>query len=634
MMRLWAFALLLAAESTAQPSSTREKLLKLETRASLLHVTAHPDDEHGAMLTLLSRGRGARVALVSLTRGEAGANAIGSELFDGLGWIRAEELAAAGRHYGLDALYFTRLADYGYSKRLSEAVGKWGREEALRDLVQVIRKERPLVVVSRFQGSERDGHGQHQFAGMLAREAFHAAGDGSLFSEAGAPYQPLKLYVGGVREEEDWNVVIDTGEYDPWLSDSYENVARRGLSLQRSQTGGRVHPVEGSLRRYYKRVASLVDAPEKESSFFDGIDTSVAASVERERLASAVRASDGIRFSALAKPKGAADFATMGPVVPGDVFDLRLAFWNGSRSPARLEAVNLVLAEGWHAREEPLAAVELAPNETWSRVIEVRLDEDAATWRPHIERESIAESRYRGAEWFRGAPAAMATAEAQYQLQGVELSARDVVKRFDAQLPFGDVARELVALPALSVAARPRLAILPTGTVANPLEISVEVRNHASRTLRGRVSLELPEGFRSEPAFRDLDLNARQVNRFSFQVDAPSSVEDDRRIRVVVASEGRSYRELCDPIEHRDLETRYLVTPAEVRLMGIDVRGVSGLAVGYVEGVGDEIPEAVEALGATVDRLSAEDLATKPMGGYGHRSRNTRLRGARGHRHP
>jgi LmbE family N-acetylglucosaminyl deacetylase len=243
-------AILLAAATSAQ------------TGASLLHVTAHPDDEHGGMLTLLSRGQGVRVVLLSLTRGEAGANAIGPELFDGLGWIRAEELAAAGRFYGLDALYFTRLADYGYSKRLSEAEEKWGKEEALRDVVSIIRRERPLVVVSRFQGNERDGHGQHQFAGVIAREAFRAAGDGARFPEAGNPWEPLKLYMGGMREDEDWNVVVDSGVYDPRLGDSYENVARQGLALQRSQTAGRIRPVEGSFRRYYRRVESLVETKE------------------------------------------------------------------------------------------------------------------------------------------------------------------------------------------------------------------------------------------------------------------------------------------------------------------------------------------------------------------------------------
>jgi len=609
MMRLWLLGLLIATESFAQPSTPREKLMKLGTRASLLHVTAHPDDEHGGMLTLLSRGQGARVALVSLTRGEAGANAIGPELFDGLGWIRAEELAAAGRYYGLDALYFTRLADYGYSKRLSEAVEKWGMEESLRDLVQIIRSERPLVVVSRFQGNERDGHGQHQFAGVLAREAFHAAGDEVLFPEAGAPFQPLKLYVGGVREDEDWNVVVDSGEYDPWLSDSYENVARKGLSLQRSQNGGRVHPVEGSFRRYYRRIASHVEAPDKESGFFDGIDTSVPASVERERLAAAIRASSGIRFSATARPKGAADFETMGPVVPGDIFEVRLSFWNGSRSTARLLSVRLDLSRGWHARGEPVAH-ELAPNETWSRVIEVRLDEDAATWRPHVERDSIAESRYRGEEWFLGAPPPMAAAEMDYELHGVRLSAREVVKRFEARLPFGDVARDLVALPPVSVSARPRLA-------AGPLDsVTADVRNHRARNLTGTVALDLPAGFRSEPAVHDLELAPGQSKRFSFAVTASSSVDGERRIRVVVAAEGRSYSESYEPIEHRDLETRYLVTPADVRLVGVDVRVAEGIAVGYVEGVGDEIPEAIEALGVTVDRLSAQDLAARPLAGY------------------
>jgi hypothetical protein len=390
--------------------------------------------------------------------------------------------------------------------------------------VRIIRSERPLVIVSRFQGNERDGHGQHQFAGVLAREAFHAAGDGALFPEAGAQFQPLKLYVGGIREDEDWNVVVDSGEYDPWLSDSYENVARKGLSLQRSQNGGRVHPVEGSFRRYYRRVASRVEAPDKESGFFDGIETSVPPTLERERLAPAMLASSGIRFSATARPKGAADFETMGPVVPGDAFEVRLSFWNGSRSTARLFSVRLDLARGWHAPDEPVA-LELAPNETWSRVTEVRLDEDAATWRPHVERDSIADSRYRGEEWFRGAPPPMAVAEMEYELRGIRFTAREVVKRFEAQLPFGDVARELVALPPLSVSVRPRLAARTLDSV------TAEVRNHAARNLTGTVTLDLPEGFRSEPAVHDLDLAPRQSKRFSFAVTASSSVDGERRMR-------------------------------------------------------------------------------------------------------
>ena len=114
-----------------------QKLLKLQTTASVMHTTAHPDDEHGGLLAELSRGRGARVALLTLNRGESGDNAIGSELFDAVGLIRTEELLTAGRYYGLDRQYFTTMIDYGFSKRLEETLAKWGRENVLRDLVRI-----------------------------------------------------------------------------------------------------------------------------------------------------------------------------------------------------------------------------------------------------------------------------------------------------------------------------------------------------------------------------------------------------------------------------------------------------------------------------------------------------------------
>jgi LmbE family N-acetylglucosaminyl deacetylase len=260
-------------------SGTWQKLLKLKTTASLLQTTAHPDDEHGGVLTRLSRGDGARVALVSLTRGESGDNAIGSELFDALGLIRTEELLIAAEHYGLDELYFATLTDYGYSKRLDEALGKWGKEAVLRDLVRVIRTTRPFVVVSRFQGTGRDGHGHHQAVGLVSQEAFERAADPDAFPEQIAaglrPWQPLKLYIGGVRENEDWTLRTNAGEYSPWLGSSYQDLSNLGLSYQRSQMAGRRRASTGDVFGYYQRVKSGVEAPAKEESFFDGIDTSL-----------------------------------------------------------------------------------------------------------------------------------------------------------------------------------------------------------------------------------------------------------------------------------------------------------------------------------------------------------------------
>src|SRR5262245_687424 len=257
-----------------------EKIQKLKTTASVLHGTAHPDDEHGGVLAKLSRGDGARVILLTLTRGESGDNAIGPQLFDALALIRTDELLTADKYYGVDEQYFSTMIDYGFSKRLDETTEKWGLENAFRDVVRVIRMTRPWIVLSRFQGNARDGHGNHSAAGLLSQQASEAAGDPSRFPEQIAeglrPWSPLKVYMGGVRADENWTVRIDSGEYSPWLGDSYANVASFGLSFQRSQNGGRFAPAAGPRYTYLTRTASRVKAPEKESSIFDGVDTTYA----------------------------------------------------------------------------------------------------------------------------------------------------------------------------------------------------------------------------------------------------------------------------------------------------------------------------------------------------------------------
>src|SRR6266850_2262780 len=101
-----------------------QSLKKLHTRASLIMVTAHPDDEDGGMLAYESRGRGTRVALLTLNRGEGGANVMSNDFFDALGLVRTMELLNAGRYYGVDQ-YWTRVIDYGFSKTKAESISHW-----------------------------------------------------------------------------------------------------------------------------------------------------------------------------------------------------------------------------------------------------------------------------------------------------------------------------------------------------------------------------------------------------------------------------------------------------------------------------------------------------------------------------
>jgi RNA polymerase sigma factor (sigma-70 family) len=148
-----------------------QTLLKLHTRASLLMVTAHPDDEDGGMLTYESRGQGARVALLTLNRGEGGQNVMSDDFWDALGLVRTEELLAADRYYDVKQ-FWSSVVDFGFSKTVGEALSQWGHDRVLSDVVRVVRMSRPLVITSTFVGGPTDGHGHHAASGEMAQEVF------------------------------------------------------------------------------------------------------------------------------------------------------------------------------------------------------------------------------------------------------------------------------------------------------------------------------------------------------------------------------------------------------------------------------------------------------------------------------
>ncbi len=243
----------------------------------VLVVGAHPDDEDTALLAELDRHRGVRAAYLSLTRGEGGQNLIGPELGKGLGLIRTGELLAARRLDGAEQ-FFTRAYDFGYSKTAEETFRHWPREALLNDVVWVLRLFRPHVVVSVFSGTEADGHGQHQVAGVVTREAFRAAADPERFPEhmewGARPWRPLKLYRRAWRDPENATLRISTGDYDPLLGRSPFQLAMESRSQHRSQDFGVAQPPGPRTTRLLlleDRVGAPADAP-----LFAGIDTGLA----------------------------------------------------------------------------------------------------------------------------------------------------------------------------------------------------------------------------------------------------------------------------------------------------------------------------------------------------------------------
>lgn len=284
-------------------------LRSLRTRASILHVVAHPDDEDGGMLAYETRGQGVRGALLTLNRGEGGQNEMSADLDDALGLVRTEELLAADRYYGVDQ-YWSSVADFGFSKTREEAIEKWRHDRVLADAVRVVRMTRPLVLTSVFVGAATDGHGQHQVAGQVNQEAYLYAGDPTKFPEqireGLRPWTPLKVYARvpifqatpkGMYDyaidkyvpvrffdyvQQKWstatpstNITIPEGDYSPAAGLSYTQIARTGWGFQKSQNGGGITPPPAPASSAYHRYGSQVSSPERETSFFDGIDVTL-----------------------------------------------------------------------------------------------------------------------------------------------------------------------------------------------------------------------------------------------------------------------------------------------------------------------------------------------------------------------
>jgi LmbE family N-acetylglucosaminyl deacetylase len=392
------------------------RLRQLDGVKRVLMIAAHPDDEDTSLLATLARGWGAETAYLSLTRGDGGQNAIGPELWEGLGVVRTGELEAARRLDGAEQ-FFTRAFDYGFSKSAEEAFSLWPREELLADVVWIIRKYRPHVIVSVWSGTPRDGHGQHQASGIIAQEAYRVAGDPTRFPEQFAlgveAWAPSKLYEsarGGGRgggAPPVGALTVETGRLDPLLGRSLQQLSAASRSEHRSQEMGSAQapgPRSTGVRLLDSRVGNA-------EGIFAGIDTTLvglasslppaAATTTRRELeayrSAIARAGEGMGLDpssvvdelgeAIARLEAARASAGNGApselrlalarkaelateaflaaagasfdvradddlIVPGEVVRVRASLWNGGPLTLARPNVGLAAGEGW--RVEPV----------------------------------------------------------------------------------------------------------------------------------------------------------------------------------------------------------------------------------------------------------------------------------------
>lgn len=280
LIKIAALFLLLAPAVFAQPTQTgvadiKQEFKKLNVLGSVLYVAAHPDDENTKLLAYLAQEKHYRTGYLSLTRGDGGQNLIGNEQSELLGLIRTQELLAARRTDGAEQ-FFTRANDFGFSKGPDETLQIWDREKVLSDVVWVIRKFKPDVIICRFPTDGRGGHGHHTSSAIIAQEAFAAAADPKRFPEQlqfVQPWQAKRLLwntfnFGGANTTSESQFKIDIGVYNPLLGKGYGEIAAESRSNHKSQGFGTARQ-RGQSFEYFETI--LGDAPHED--LMDGVNT-------------------------------------------------------------------------------------------------------------------------------------------------------------------------------------------------------------------------------------------------------------------------------------------------------------------------------------------------------------------------
>ena len=657
-----------------------ESLLRLRTTATVLHITAHPDDEDGGLLTWLARGQGVRTGLLTLTRGEGGANLIGPEQFDALGLVRTDELLAADRYYGVDQ-FFTRAADFGFSKRLDETFDHWGKENVLRDCVRVVRLYRPDVIISRFSGDARDGHGNHQAAGVLSAEVFQAAADPALFPEQFReglrPWKVRKLY-RSARANDPGAIRIDTGVYDPMIGMSYAQVASIGLSFQRSQgSGGRPAHPGPAISAIVLAQAGIPDKPAQESTMFDGMDTTlralgdlapalnlgvVLAEIDKD-VARAIDEFDARDPSRVLEPHIVPALRNLRAVIRNvsdasldEDLKYDLLFRLRNKEDEFMRAGNLLAAISLEVTADPRGPVtpgqkfrvtSALTNRSLARIENVELGLSVRgqiqfsakpgqcdllgyneRFEQQFEASAADDAEYTRPYFSRKDPyRENVYHDDQAQYADLPYAPPEIVGtatyrvggvRFNYSQPAQNAEGRLVSIaPPVSVAIEPAAGVIPTSRRA----VSADVRARILSNLDGagdvKIHLELPAGWAGSPPDAQLHFtHPGEIQMVEFRLTAPQIAARAYTVAAVAEYAGRQYRDGYQAIEHRDLETRHLYRPAAATLDGVDVRIAPNLKVGYVMGSGDAAPEALAQLGIKPQLLSPDDLAQANLAAF------------------
>ncbi len=635
----WLLGLLLsfgaagASQGQLSPSGTggvaalAGTLRQLGSNKRVLMIGAHPDDEDTQLLVLLSRGMGAQAAYLSLTRGEGGQNLIGPELGPELGIIRTEELLAARELDGARQ-FFTRAYDFGFSKSVEETFRFWPRDSILKDVVDIIRRFRPQIIIAVFSGTPADGHGHHQVSAILARQAFDLLRDST--------WGPQKFYRSTRGDPTATTLTLPVGTLDPILGQSYFQVAMASRSRHRSQDMGQLQrpgPAASGVALLATRtgVGGLGSGTGGvETSIFAGVDTAMrvtgyAALIDSARAALTpwrpsttlpylVRAlrlvgtADTVQRALLERAIATAAGVTIdgtaddGIVTPGERLQIEVTVWNTGDSTVRVDSIAVPAPAGWSLERLELGAPTVAPGTLLTRRFVLTVAKDAERTQPYFLRRPRTN---RGGlyDWstaspdVRGLPFEPPPVAARVRLfiggEPVALT-REVVYRYRDQA-IGEVRRPLFVTRDVDVAIAPDELLWPIdGGSREPRHFTVTVTNRARGPASVRTAVTPPAGWPPVPP-ESLAFTREDETKSVLVTVAPPTA-DSIKPGAYDLRAGSGWLEIID---YPHIRPRALTRPsvAQIRAARVALPGLSH--VGYVRGAADRVPEALLAIGRT-----------------------------------
>ncbi|MFP4096788.1 MAG: PIG-L family deacetylase [Cyclobacteriaceae bacterium] len=645
-------------------------LKKLNTLGSALYVAAHPDDENQVVIGYLSQVRLMNSGYLALTRGDGGQNLIGPEIRERLGVLRTQELIQA-RSVDGSKQFFTRAVDFGYSKTADETLALWDKDKILSDVVWVIRRFRPDVMITRFPPDERAGHGHHTTSAILAAEAFDLAGDPNSYPEQlqyVETWQPKRLLLNDTQwftedieqlsVKNDSILTLNCGHYIPELGQSVTEIAAVSRSKHVCQgfgaTGTRGHRVEylrhvkGELAKEdlfegidtsWKRVkggeqigkllakayqdfdpthpSAIVPTLMEASEALQAIDSDYWKRVKGEELTRVIKACLGLYLevrsgtnvlerSFRSDPRsGIAEYAA----APGDSVRFNVEAINRSAVAVSLENIRFTSIS-----HDTTLNASMADNKRIDFAMDIRLPEQLPYSGPYWLRKSHDGFSFNvDDQMLIGTDDTPPAVEAIFSLRvagkPLEIKTPVIYKRTDPR--DGETYRPFVITPPVYLSVDGDVHVFARQQ-AKPIKVNVKA---GKSDINGKVSLQLPEGWTSDPRSFDYAIDIKgQDQDFIFQVRPPQG-QSVGGLKVQAEQDGKIYDLNMVTIEYDHIPTQTLFPAATAHMVKLDIRK-EGELIGYIMGAGDEVPKALEQIGYRVELLDEEDMEAQNLERY------------------